>query len=143
MPGWRHHSCHEEALARVEGADKLVGLYGYWPSFHDARIEAITVDTAEPSVTVRFLTSDRAAVDSGEDPNKLAQVTMRWGEVSELTLGARDWVGEDVLWELALSVSEAGIRTDLRPNGGLAGSIVAGSVEVLEVRPVGDSSSCR
>ena len=139
MPGWRHHTCQKEALVRVEGADKLVGLYGYWPSFHDARVEAVAIDTAEPSVTVRFRTSDRVEVGGEEDRDEQAQVTVRWGDVSELTLGASDWVGEDVLWEMVLSISEAGICAELRPNGGLSGSIVAGQVEVVEVRPLGEA----
>ncbi len=32
------------AHARIEGAQKLVGLFGYWPSFHDAEVLWLKVD---------------------------------------------------------------------------------------------------
>src|SRR5688572_8360888 len=34
---------------RIAGADKLLAVFGYWPSFHDAEVVRITLDRRSPA----------------------------------------------------------------------------------------------
>ena len=97
MPGWRSHACEEAALSQVEGAEKLVNLYGYWPSFHDAVRTGITIDGEEAAVTVCFTTNDRVEKEGEPERDELAAVTMRWEEVSDLNIHAARWDGQIVV----------------------------------------------
>jgi hypothetical protein len=141
MAGWRHHSCKEAALGRVEGAEKLVGLYGYWPSFHDALVQTITIDSEETTVAISFWTNDRVEKEGEPKTDRQALVTVRWEDVSELTIRATDWGGQSCVWDMLLTVTEAGIRTEIQPNDDLSAVIVAGQVKVVDVRPVDEGSA--
>jgi hypothetical protein len=136
MPGWRSHSCEEAALEQVEAAEKLVNLYGYWPSFHDAHLETITIAVEENTVTISFTTND--SVEKAGEPvrDELALVTLRWEEVSELNIQASDWGGQSWVWDMLLTVAETGIRTEIQSGDELRAVIVASRVKVVEVRPV-------
>jgi hypothetical protein len=50
-------------------------------------------------------------------------------------------VSPSAVWDMLLTVAEAGIRTEIQPNDGLGVVIVAGRVKVLDVRPVDDGSA--
>jgi hypothetical protein len=123
----------------VEGTEKLVSLYGYWPSFHDANVETITIDTEENTVTISFTTND--AVEKTGEPvrDELALVTLQWQEVSDLSIQATDWGGQSWVWDMLLTLTETGIRTEIQPHDELSVVIVASRVKVVEVRPI-DSS---
>jgi len=121
------------ALDLIEGAVRLVDVYGYWPSFHDAEVEAITIDREGPTVTITFTTNDLVEKDGREQGDQLAKVTLRWYEVEELILRATDWSEQNWLWDMNLTAHEKGIRTELLPNDGIGGSILARRVEVLAV----------
>ena len=43
------------ALALIEGAARLVDLYGYWPSFHDAEVLSKGVDDMRGQAAYPFL----------------------------------------------------------------------------------------
>jgi hypothetical protein len=126
----------ELTLAKIESAAKLVDLYGYWPSFHDAEVETITIERAGPTVKITFTTNDLVVKEGKEQGDQLATVTVRWYEVEDLTLRAIDWSGENWVWDMNLTVHEDGIRTELLPNDGIGGSILARRMEVIEVGPV-------
>jgi hypothetical protein len=61
--------------------------------------------------------------------------------VSELTISATDWGGQSCVWDMILTVTEAGIRTEIQPNHDLGAVIIAGRVKVVEVRPVDAGSA--
>jgi hypothetical protein len=124
------------ALAVIEGAGKLIDLYGYWPSFHDAEVETISIEREGPTVTITFTTNDLVVKDGQRQGGRLAKVTLRWYEVEELSLRATDWSEQNWLWDLSLSAGENGIHTDLLPNDGIGGSILARRIEVLDVQPI-------
>jgi len=138
MPGWRSQSCEEAALGQVEGAEKLVNHYGYWPSFHDALIQTITVSTEETAGTISFITNDLVEKAGEPERDEKALVTLRWEDVSELTIQARDWGGQSWVWDMRFTLTEAGIRTDIQPNDDLGAVIVAGQIKVVDVRSVDD-----
>jgi hypothetical protein len=124
------------ALALVEGAAGLVELYGYWPSFHDARVEAVQIEREGPTVTIVFTTNDLVDKEDKRQRDQLARVTVRWYEVEELTLKATDWSEENWVWDMQLTAHENGIRAEILPNDGIGASIVARRMEVQEVRPI-------
>src|SRR5262252_5018393 len=33
-----------DAVDRIPGADKLIAVFGYWPSFHDAEVHSMNLD---------------------------------------------------------------------------------------------------
>lgn len=124
------------ALAFIAGAAKLVDLYGYWPSFHDAQVEAITLEREGPTVTIAFTTNDLVVKSGTEQGSQLAKVTLRWHEVEDLALRATEWSEENWVWDMNLTAHEKGVLTELLPNYGIGGSIVARRMEVLEVQPI-------
>ncbi len=124
------------ALTFIEGAAKLIDLYGYWPSFHDAQVERIAIDRKGPTVTITFTTNDLVVKDGVRQGDQVATVILRWHEVEKLTLQATDWSEENWVWDLDLAVQQDRVRTKLLPNDGLGGSIVAPRIEVLEVQPL-------
>jgi Immunity protein 50 len=124
------------ALASIEGAAELVHFYGYWPSFHDARVETITIEREGPTVTITFITNDLVVKDGQKQGDRLAKVTLRWYEVEEVDLRATEWGEENWVWDLNLAAHENGLRTELLPNEGIGGSILARRMELLEVQPI-------
>jgi hypothetical protein len=129
------------ALAMIEGAAKLVDFYGYWPSFHDARVETISIEREGPTVTIGFTTNDLVVKDGKEQGDLLAKVTLRWYEVEELALRATEWSEENWVWDMNLTAHEKGIHTELLPNDGIGGSILSRRMEVLEVQRIEAFSS--
>ena len=121
--------------AVIAGASKLIELYGYFPSFHDATVESIFIEREGPTVTIRFITNDAAyRADKLQNPDQLAMVAIQWHEVSDLRLLGIDrhnWIDG-----LAFSIEGGSIRSELELMDGLQGVIVARRVEVVEVQPV-------
>ncbi len=123
----------------ITGASKLIDLYGYFPSFHDAAIESILIERDGPTVTIRFTTNDAAyRGDELQDADQLAIVVIQWSEVSDLRLSGidrRNWIDG-----LTFSVEGSSIRSELELMDGIDGFIVARRVEVVEVQPNGRSN---
>jgi hypothetical protein len=123
----------------ITGASKLIDLYSYFPSFHDAAVESILIERDGPTVTIRFTTNDAAyRGDELQDPDQLAIVVIQWSEVSEMRLSGidrRNWIDG-----LTFSAEGSSIRSELELMDGIHGFIVAGRVEVVEVQPSGRGS---
>ncbi|MFI5457151.1 MAG: Imm50 family immunity protein [Isosphaerales bacterium] len=119
----------------IAGASKLIDLYSYVPSFHDATVESIFIERDGPTVTIRFTTNDAAyRADELQNPDQLAIVVMQWGGVSDLRLSGidrRNWIGGP-----AFSMEGRSIRSELELMDGTQGFIVAQRVEVVEVQPI-------
>ena len=129
----------EDPSSLIEGADKLVSLYGYWLSFHDAVVESILIARAGPAETKRFVTND--AVLDPEDGSVLvcvrqANVVIRWHEVRDLVLSGID--GEENNWINGLEFVRSGdaIYTLIERMDGPHGFILAPRVEVLNAEVV-------
>jgi Immunity protein 50 len=140
LPGWKSHSSQAEAVALVEGAQKLIDVYGYWLSFHDAVVESIIIEREGPTVTICFTTNDMVEKAGGEDPDHYAKVTLRWYEVKELTLTGIDesnWIDG-----LIFTRSEDEIRCEIERMDGFHGTILARRIEVLDVQPDLPSTPC-
>ncbi|HKI18385.1 MAG TPA: Imm50 family immunity protein [Isosphaeraceae bacterium] len=128
----------EDIGAFVTGASKLIDLYGYFPSFHDAVVESILIERDGPTVTIRFTTNDEA-YSGGQvrEPDQLAIVVIQWSEVSDLRLSGidrRNWIDG-----LTFSVEGGSIRSELELMDGIEGFILARRVEIVEVQAEGCS----
>src|SRR5437879_13062877 len=84
-------SLEERALTLIEGASQLMDVYGYWPSFHDAKVETVVIERQGPTVTIHFVTNDLVDKDGVQERDKLAQVTIRWHGVKDLSFKGLDW----------------------------------------------------
>jgi hypothetical protein len=70
----------------IINAPRLIDLYGYWISFHDASVEKITIDRIGPTVTMEFITCDMVCRHGVDEDNEQARVVLRWLEVENLQL---------------------------------------------------------
>ncbi len=123
--------------AQVTGASKLIDLYGYWISFHDAVVESITVERIGPTVTICFTTCDM--VCHGEEigePNQQAKVVIRWYGVGDMSLQGIDPAQHNWIDGLTFSTQPAGIRSGIELMDALHGFIFAQRAEILSVLPV-------
>ncbi len=119
----------------IIGASKLIDIYSYFPSFHDAKVESILIETDGPTITIRFITNDAAYCgDELQNPDQLAKVVMQWSEVSDLRIlgiDRRNWIDG-----LVFSMDGTTIRSELELMDGIEGFIVARRVEVVEAKPI-------
>lgn len=128
---------NNEFPARVIGASKLIDLYGYWISFHDAVVECVTVERVGPTVTIHFTTCDM--VCDGEEmrnPDQQAKVIVRWYGVKDMSLQGIDPKQHNWIDGLAFSAQGADIRSVIERMDALHGFIIAERAEVLEVVPL-------
>ncbi len=116
------------------GADALVAWFGRWPTFHDAEILSVELQRAGTS-RVRIhtwnMTTDVNAT-SGYKIEKHCVVVFLLERISDLELA--DFSGQNVIFGLQIQKQEAGYRLELSPCFGLAGYVVAKSIQ-LEFEP--------
>jgi Immunity protein 50 len=63
----------DQTTAFVEGSSKLVELYGYWISFHDAAVETVQIEREGPTVTIAFTANDAVLKEGQEDRELLSR----------------------------------------------------------------------
>jgi hypothetical protein len=122
----------DEVIPLIEGADKLIGLYGYWITFHDAAVETVVIERVGPTITIHFRTNDWHEETDNRD--FIAKVVMRWLEVEDFMLSGVDeqnWIGNMHFTRLGDV-----IRTEVKPMDGTHGFIRARRVEVVSADPV-------
>jgi len=125
----------------IPGADRLVALYGRWPSFHDAALLSLSVsaepgDPDAPTVTIRFALNGW----SNDAPDRGALATLVWREVEWLELSGAD--GQNWAWDMNVERQPDGLwRTTIHGGGadtlqGLStgGVVVARGLAVLDAR---------
>jgi hypothetical protein len=117
----------ESVLARIEGARKLTGLCGAWPRFHNAQILYLRMDRSGPTVTIGL----RLTEWSEKNPDEHVNVTLRWHEVSELSLSGID--PENMIGGLTLQERDALLEATLEPMRGTHGHLVARRLQVMDV----------
>lgn len=125
----------------VVNANRLLDVFGYWPSFHDAEVHRVVLDRGardeQPSVTllVNVYDSSGALDDRGYYNERVnVMVTLRFTDVEDLALS--DLGVQNVISELRLeSQPGARIAVELGPCFGLNGVFSCGAVEVLDVVP--------
>jgi len=112
------------------GADALTAWFGRWPSFHDAEILSVELNRAGTSC-VRIhtwnMTTDLNAT-GGYKIDKHCVVLFLLEQISDLELA--DFSGQNVIFGLQIEKHDAGYRLELSPCYGLAGYLVAKSIEI-------------
>jgi hypothetical protein len=126
----------DQTAAFVEGSSTLVEFYGYWISFHDAAVETVQIEREAPTVTIAFTANDAVLKEGQEDRELLANVTMRWHEVLDMTLSGVDPDENNWIGRLSLERKEDAILTTLSKMHGVHGAILARRVEIVDVQAI-------
>jgi hypothetical protein len=112
------------------GADALIAWFGRWPSFHDAEILSVELNRTGASrirIHTWNLTADVDAV-SGYKIEKHCVVSFLLEQINALELA--DFSGQNVIFGLQIQKLETGYRLELSPCYGLAGYLIAKSIEI-------------
>jgi hypothetical protein len=134
----------DEVTSLIQGASRLLDVYGYWITFHDAVVEAVIIERIGPTVTIHFKTNDAPSQDGGRSfqygDSRLARVLMRWSEVRDLTLTGVDWEENNWIGGLKFELERDSIRTTVERMDGPHGVILAERVEVVSVKPIEEAA---
>lgn len=134
----------------VQGAERLVEIFGGWPSFHDSEVLEFQLDRhgrdefEGPVLRIRFhLFQGRrdAEAASGVSWYNHTQATLRFSNVCELEIG--DFNNQNAISDLQFEDAGAhphgsgvrAYRVTIQPSYGLGGSFLCGAIEVSEIQP--------
>jgi hypothetical protein len=135
---------------RIAGADKLISVFGYWPSFHDAEVVRTNLDrrspAGEPEPTLEALihtwevTREVDLAGYYVSRNHVL-VHLRFRDFDELKL--EGFNAQNVLF--GLKVSDAQDRhadhfqfqVEFNPSHGLGAHFLCRAIEVVAVTPCG------
>jgi hypothetical protein len=112
------------------GTNALTAWFGRWPSFHDAEILSVELNrrgTSRIRIHTWNMTTDVNAA-GGYKIDKHCVVLFLLEEISYLELA--DFSGQNVIFGLQIEKQEAEYRLELSPCYGLAGYVVAKSIEI-------------
>ncbi|MGI4756527.1 MAG: Imm50 family immunity protein [Janthinobacterium lividum] len=133
------HMTQEEILASVQGAQDIVGWFGYWPSFHDSEVVSIELHRSTTShVRVHAFRGVAKTDERGHyKQEKHATVSFAIKDISSLALSGFN--NQNVLSALLLKKVDAGTQLILADCYGVAGEITAGNIacSLVSGSPVG------
>ena len=119
---------HTAYWATIPGSDKLLEIYGYYPTFHDASAVAFHYDGNSQSLTIAFEYWDEVKDEIDEEQGKW-KITLRWIGVLAVDLKSE---GTDIS-NVDFLPGTHEVVTTLAENYGLYGTITSKSVEVVSV----------
>jgi hypothetical protein len=132
---------------QIHGSEKLISIYGRWPSFHDAYVhEALLSRGAAAQGAQRLLASLTAKIHLFEMTSEIdAQgyyvlrnhniATLKFDDISELDL--RDFNGANILFSLAIEVDRSDsmlFTVGISTSCGLYGGFQCKRIEVIDLR---------
>ncbi len=140
-----------DAVARIECAEKLTAVFGYWPSFHDAEVVWVRLDR-RPACEGTYGPTLEASIHAFEMTDEVGPggfcvlrhhvlVHFRFHDVVELAL--EDLNHQNVFFELSISdirdrqMEGIEFEVALYSSFGLDGTFQCGRVEVVDVTPCG------
>jgi hypothetical protein len=123
----KYHAMDITTCPLAEGSNKLVSVFGAWPTFRDASIVYARVDRSGPTVTIAFELTEW----TDNHPDEKVNVTIRWSEVTDFSLSGID--PNPAIAGLGITATDTTVKTTLRRGRGPHGSIVAGRLRVLDV----------
>jgi hypothetical protein len=131
----------DDPTTLIEGADRLLAIYGSWISFHDAAVESVVLERVGPTVTIHFRTNDVPLPDDGNPlgsrDSRIARVVMRWHEVQDVVINGLDWDENNWIDGLTFVPRGESICTVIEPMDGTRGYILSRRVEVVSAEPLG------
>ena len=120
----------EELLLTLPGAKALIKRFGRWPSFHDAEVVSLSLNRKGASTLTLHIFRMTSQVDERGhyvcDLHTL--VTFSFGEI--LGINLVDFNHQNVISELEIGKTEAGLEVILHPCFGLAGTIRTSSISI-------------
>lgn len=143
-----------QVMEGIRGAEQLIAVFGYWPSFHDAEVlrvalsrEGTGVDHRSPWLELDVYAYDTDGTLTPDGYYRLTNeviVSFRFHGVDAVKL--EDFNGQNVLWELTIAPAvdpdgEPVLEVELPSTYGLAGSFRCRAAEVVDVRPRASRSS--
>jgi hypothetical protein len=129
----------DDLVTSVDGASKLMDLYGCWPSFHDAAVDDVLIEREGPTVTISLRLNALRFEEEKEADVLRAKVKIRWHEVRDLTLSGIDWDENNWIGGLTITPRQTGSYSEIHRMDGIYGSIVAGRIEVVDAQPIHQS----
>jgi len=127
----------QSVIDRISRADKLVAIFGYWPSFHDAEVIWLKLDRRTNDE--RFSPSLEIQIHAHYVTQHHVLVWLRFLNVVELRLD--DFNHQNVLFDLTISdfpERQSGnifFEVQFHPSFGIGASFQCGAIEVVEVTP--------
>src|SRR5712664_571378 len=146
--------------ARIEGSEKLTGIFGYWPSFHDAEVIELTfwrgeVNPEAGRYTFPVLTVKLHLWEITRDVNakgylvlvKHTLATIRFHDVLESKIEGFNQqnaiFGLDISWEERPEGPLPVFATIFRPAFGVDASLKCMRIEVLDAVPCTEDGTSR
>jgi hypothetical protein len=91
-----------ETPKHVRGVDLVLNAFGYWPSFHDARIEGVRLDTGPGGVTFKLRAFEMTSETDARGYFRLTKhhdVRFRFEDLADVSISERD----DTLFRLDIA----------------------------------------
>jgi hypothetical protein len=117
----------------VVNADKLVSVYGRWPSFHDAEIETVIMDRRGPFIQIRLEAHERTDELTEEGVYrrlKRCVITFRFTDVENLALD--DFNHQNVIAEMVMHRGEK-VKVEIQGIFGMSAQFQCSDVIVDDV----------
>jgi hypothetical protein len=145
----------QSALDRIIGAEKLISVFGCWPSFHDAEVIRMKLDRRShgdrlgPSLETQVHTFEMTK-DVDESGHYVLRdhilVHLRFQDVLDMYL--EGFNHQNVLFGLEISDLREGepeqilIKVRFDSSYGMRASFLCHAIEVLEVTPCNEDGIC-
>lgn len=116
----------------IKDSQKLLDLYGYYPTLHDASVTDFDVNFEGKKIILTFEYSDRVGDESetGSDDKSLAtKIVMSWNAVSEAKLQKYN----NDIYHIDFQKIDGNIKTEFSQSFGIGGYIISENIEVLSV----------
>ena len=122
------------AIRDAPGADVLLEWFGEWPSFHDANVLSIELNSSRTSCVRIHYWETTSEVDTKGYfvQQKHAVVSFLLENLKKIDLDG--FSGQGIIFGLTLTRSEEGFQLDLDPCYGVAGTLTAEKIRI-EIQP--------
>jgi len=120
-------------VVSLPGAQELFDWFGYWPSFHDAEVLRANFQAGAASTLVvhTWEITDKVNAGSFFELTKNVVVAFTLSNVTKLEL---EFLWEhSILFDLAVSKVDTGVRLELSSSYGLSGTLEAREVSMLVI----------
>jgi hypothetical protein len=119
-----------DELKTIQGAEKLLEWFGYWPSFHDAEVIALNLDRRLPSAVVIHTWEMTSQVDAKGYYILEKHVVVEFVLMGVFDVDLKMFNRQNVIAGLRLEKIEGGFRIGLHECYGIAGTIDAGDIAI-------------
>jgi hypothetical protein len=118
----------DELTDKISGADSLIKLFGYWPSFHDAEIVELCLRTQGISELKIRLTGEKSLAGSALN----VIIVFEMAEIESLEL--LDFYSQNIILELVIIRTGSSFKIDIDGSVGLSGTFTTKqlSVKILD-----------